>query len=71
MKRKYAQVRPETIDDLAAILGKDGISTKKSDLENYASDEMPFLLIALLYPDCSPMPTRTGFRSLRAAPVPG
>ncbi len=42
MKGKYGQVRPETIDDLIAILGKDGISTKKSDLENYASDEMPF-----------------------------
>ncbi len=40
MKKHYGQITTQTIEGLIALLDKDSISTRKSDLENYASDEM-------------------------------
>jgi glycolate oxidase len=41
MNSKYPKVTPQTIEELAAIVGQDGVSTAKHDLEDHAHDEMP------------------------------
>src|SRR4030042_914700 len=40
MKKHYGKITTQTIEELIALLDKDSISTRKSDLENYARDEM-------------------------------
>jgi glycolate oxidase len=40
MKNRYRQVTEQTIQELIELMGKDNVSTKKHELEGYASDEM-------------------------------
>jgi len=41
MKRKYGKVTRQTVEELTTIVGKDNISTDKSEMEGYSYDEMP------------------------------
>ena len=41
MKRKYGKVTRQTVEELTTIVGKDNISTDKSEMEEYSYDEMP------------------------------
>ena len=41
MKRKYGRVTRQTIEELATIVGRNNISTDKSEMEGYSYDEMP------------------------------
>lgn len=42
MQSKYGRVTRQTIEQLTAILGGDGILTEKDTMEGYSCDEMPF-----------------------------
>jgi len=41
MKRKYQRVTRQTVGELATIVGRDNISTNKSEMEGYSYDETP------------------------------
>jgi len=41
MNSRYSNVTPDIIRELSAIVGRDGVSTKKHDLEDCSHDEMP------------------------------
>ena len=41
MKQAYGKITEQAIAELTAIIGKDNVSTKTYELEDYASDEMP------------------------------
>ena len=41
MKHKYRRVTPEIITALTTIVGRDNVSTSKSDIEGYSHDETP------------------------------
>jgi len=41
MKHKYRRVTPEIATELTTIVGRDNISTSKSDIEGYSHDETP------------------------------
>ena len=41
MKHKYRRVTPEIITELTTVVGRDNVSTSKSDIEGYSHDETP------------------------------
>lgn len=41
MKHKYRRVTPEIATELTTIVGRDNVSTSKSDIEGYSRDETP------------------------------
>jgi len=41
MKSKYERVTHQTIEELAGIIGRDNISTKENEIEDYSHDETP------------------------------
>jgi len=41
MKSRYAEVTAEVVEALGQIVGRDGVSTQRDEVEKYACDEMP------------------------------
>lgn len=41
MKSKYRIVTQQTIDELTSIMGRDNVSTKENEIEDYSHDEAP------------------------------
>ncbi len=41
MKRKYGRITHQTVEELTTIVGGNNISTNKSEMEGYSSDEAP------------------------------
>ena len=58
MKAKYGRVTHQTVEELTTILGRDNISTNKSEMEGYSYDETP--LIKHHVPQVIARPTDTG-----------